>query len=95
MPVFIAPAPPPLPQDTIQPYASLPPNQEEMYETVSGHFSKENYILPGSEEGKGELMEEEKFWLVSIAHLQPYVWPLECGAPLWGILLTLIQCVYV
>jgi hypothetical protein len=29
---------------------------------VLEHFSKPDYLLPGSE--KGELSEEEKFWLV-------------------------------
>lgn len=65
MTVYTAPAPPPLPQDATQPYATLPPKQQEMYEDVLAHFVTEDYALPGAKEGKGALMEEEKFWLVS------------------------------
>lgn len=68
MPVYTAPAPPPLPQYATQPYALLQQSQEEMYQNVLAHFSKEYYTLPGAEEGKGGLMEEEKFWLVSFVY---------------------------
>lgn len=61
-----SPPPPTITQDATRPWADLPPNQEEMYEKVLAHFAKEGYSIPGVEEGKGELMDEEKLWLVSI-----------------------------
>lgn len=41
----------------------LPDDQEEKYAEVLAHFDKADYKLPGEE--KGELMDEEKMWLVS------------------------------
>lgn len=41
----------------------LTPEQEEKRKNVLEHFSKDGYSIPGEE--KGELTEEEKFWLVS------------------------------
>jgi hypothetical protein len=52
---------PKLPKDTNKP-VELTPEQEEKRKTVLEHFSNDDYRVP--EEEKGELMEEEKFWLV-------------------------------
>lgn len=41
----------------------LTPDQEEKRKHALEHFSKDDYRLPDEE--KGELMEEEKFWLAS------------------------------
>lgn len=65
-PEHTSPSPPPVPQDATQLHASLSSNQEEMYEKVLVHFTEEGFTLSGAPEGKGQLMEEEKFWLVSL-----------------------------
>jgi hypothetical protein len=56
------PLPPPPPLADACPHKDLTPNQIELQKKVLDHFSKPDYVLPGEE--KGELMEEEKFWLV-------------------------------
>jgi hypothetical protein len=57
--------PPPVPADFKQP-DSLSQKHEEMLQTVLAHFSKTGYVVPGLDAEKGELTEEEKFWLVSV-----------------------------
>jgi hypothetical protein len=42
-----------------------------MFEEVLAHFSKSGYTIPGLDTEKGQLIEEEKFWLVSL--LRPSV----------------------
>jgi hypothetical protein len=54
----------PAPADATEPAETLTEQQQEMYKNVLAHFTKEGYVLPKEE--KGELIEEEKFWLVSI-----------------------------
>ena len=61
--VYTPIAPPPLPQDATKP-AELADNQAKMHAEVLAHFSKPDYTLPGVD--KGELREEELFWLVRV-----------------------------
>lgn len=103
MPLYTAPSPPPLPLDATQPYAWLPPNEEDMYEAVLAHFTEDDYTLPGADEENGRLMEEEKFWLVSVAYLNRAFERSRCGAlafvQVWGshtfvlIYVLVVQCV--
>ena len=51
---------PPTDSVPVQP-PKLTPDQERMQKDVQAHFTKPEYVLPGTE--KGELIEEEKFWL--------------------------------
>jgi hypothetical protein len=44
---------------------SLSPSQEELYQIVLDHFSRPAYSIPGILQN-GELIEEEKYWLVSM-----------------------------
>ncbi|KAJ8456349.1 hypothetical protein ONZ45_g18756 [Pleurotus djamor] len=53
-------AAPPLREDA-KPTVELTENEQDMYEKVLKHFSSPEYALPGIE--KGQLKEEEKFWL--------------------------------
>ncbi|KAL0572209.1 Phosphatidylinositol transfer protein (PITP) [Marasmius crinis-equi] len=51
-----------------------------MQKEVQTHFSKEGYVLPGVEKEKGELMEEEKFWLsyeCQLRYLRATKWKLS------------------
>ena len=48
--------------DSVQ-NVELTEDQEQKYNEVLDHFSKDDFKVPGEE--KGDLMEEEKFWLVS------------------------------
>ncbi|KAL0065106.1 Phosphatidylinositol transfer protein (PITP) [Marasmius tenuissimus] len=54
-----------LPPKDIIPFSTptLTSQQEQMQKEVQAHFSKDGYKIPGIEEEKGELLEEEKFWL--------------------------------
>ena len=59
------PVPPPaLPAD-FKPADPPTPKQATMLEEVLTHFSKSDYAIPGFDHEKGQLTEEEKFWLVS------------------------------
>jgi hypothetical protein len=60
MPVYAPIAPPFL--ESAEAPGELTPDQASMTAKVLEHFSKPDYLLPGLE--KGELGEEEKFWLV-------------------------------
>ena len=53
---------PALPHDATRP-GELTASQEEMYAKMLAHFDRPDYALPRAE--KGELGEEEQFWLVS------------------------------
>lgn len=46
------------------PFEDLSDGQQSKLQEVLDHFSAATYAVPGVEE-KGELMEEEKMWLVS------------------------------
>jgi hypothetical protein len=59
--VFTTPPPPALPAD-VDPFKNLTANELDLHKKVFDHFSKPDYVLPGLD--KGELSEEEKFWLV-------------------------------
>ena len=59
--VDYVPIPPPQPKADAGP-PKITTEQEEMYQKVYEHFTKDGYVLPGEE--KGELTEEENFWLV-------------------------------
>jgi hypothetical protein len=65
MPVY-TPIHPPSPPPDVKLLADLTPSQQEMCQKVLEHFSND-YRLPGLE--KGELIDEEKFWLVSFPFL--------------------------
>ena len=56
--------PPPAKADSGPPKPTV--EQEGKYSEVYGHFTKDGYVLPDEE--KGELTEEEKFWLVRFHH---------------------------
>ena len=60
-PVDYVPFPPPPPKADAGPQKPTA-EQEAKYVTVYEHFTKDGYVLPGDE--KGELTEEEQFWLV-------------------------------
>jgi hypothetical protein len=54
----------PIPPPTIykdDPRASLEESEQAMYNEVVEHFSQTDYSIPNIE--KGELMDQEKFWL--------------------------------
>ncbi|ESK94659.1 cral trio domain protein [Moniliophthora roreri MCA 2997] len=56
----------------------LTPDQEKMQKDVQAHFTKPEYVIPGTE--KGELMEEEKFWLsyeCQLRYLRASKWKLD------------------
>ena len=44
---------------------TLTEKQEAVYQEVLNHFASEGYVIPGFEDGDGELTKEEKFYLVS------------------------------
>ncbi|KAJ3530524.1 hypothetical protein NM688_g7694 [Phlebia brevispora] len=48
---------------TKQQGADLTPVQQQAADAVLAHFTKEDYELPGGQDGSGKLTEEEKFWL--------------------------------
>ena len=60
------PSPPSADLDGVKPPDPLTSEHEEMFKEVLAHFSKTAYFIPGFETEKGQLTEEEKFWLVSI-----------------------------
>ncbi|TFY66799.1 hypothetical protein EVG20_g4284 [Dentipellis fragilis] len=68
MPDFTILPPPPLPEGETRP-GELTPAQEEMYAKVLAHFDDAEYRLPSEgkskeeDKEKGELSEDEKFWL--------------------------------
>lgn len=43
--------------------------QDGMVKEVLAHFEREEYTLPGAEEGDGALKEVEKYWLVSLPYI--------------------------
>lgn len=54
----------PIPPPTIykdDPRARLEESEQAMYDEVAKHFSQTDYSIPNIE--KGELMDQEKFWL--------------------------------
>lgn len=55
--------PPPLRTNVQKP--ELTAEQQGKNAFVLNHFTAEGYLLPGVEEDKRVLMEEERFWLVS------------------------------
>jgi hypothetical protein len=59
--VDYVPLPPPPPKAGAEPPKPTA-EQEGKYSKVYEHFTKDGYVLPGEE--KGELTEEENFWLV-------------------------------
>lgn len=63
MPVHTSIPPPEVPKDFEGP-AALDESQQKLYDAVLEHFSAESYVIPNTE--KGELLELEKFWLVSV-----------------------------
>lgn len=67
------PPPPPPPQEELN-QADLTSAQKGIVDHVLKHFADLDYKLPGAQDGKPQLTEEEKFWLVSDAcysvHLQ-------------------------
>jgi len=60
----VPPPPPALPAD-YKHEPSLAPRQKDMLDFLVAKFSNSEYPLPGAEDSKTHLMEEEKFWLVS------------------------------
>jgi hypothetical protein len=56
--------PPPVPSGFQEEHVPTP-DQEKLLQSMLKRFSASDYGLPGVEEGKEALMEEEKFWLVS------------------------------
>jgi hypothetical protein len=65
-----APVDPPSPTSGIE-SASLTDAQEEMHKKVVDYLSKD-YRLPDCPESDAELMEEEKFWLVSFFYSENF-----------------------
>ncbi|KAK7463518.1 Phosphatidylinositol transfer protein (PITP) [Stygiomarasmius scandens] len=68
--------PPSEKKDASQP--PLTPEQTKMQADVQAHFVKPDYVVPGVE--KGELMEEEKFWLsyeCQLRYLRATKWKLD------------------
>ena len=63
--VDYVPIPPPQPKPDAGP-PKITTEQGDMYKKVYEHFTGDGYTLPGEEEG--ELVEEEKFWLVRCPH---------------------------
>lgn len=49
---------------TMPPAEDLTEKQEGMLQAVLSHYSADDYVLPGVE--NGTLTEEEKFWLVRL-----------------------------
>jgi hypothetical protein len=46
--------------------SKLTPAQATMHKKVLEHFQSESYKIPSVKDGDGELLEVEKFWLVSV-----------------------------
>ena len=67
MTVF-TPLPVPVIEENLKEQDALTDEQHEKYSEVLKHFNRDDYKLPGEE--KGELMDEEKFWLVSSRSLR-------------------------
>ena len=57
--VFLPKRPPTIYED--DPAPELKDSEQSMYNEVVEHFSQTNYSIPNVE--KGELMDQEKFWL--------------------------------
>lgn len=66
--IFEARPPPHIPVDpaVLPPQLTLTDAQQKLYDEVLQHFEKDNYVLPGVE--NGALTEQEKFWLVCPGH---------------------------
>lgn len=62
--IFEARPPPHIPVDpaVLPPQLTLTDAQQKLYDEVLKHFEKDDYVLPGVE--NGALTEQEKFWLV-------------------------------
>lgn len=61
------PIPPPSLPGRTRP--TLTEEEQKKYETVLGHFTDPKFVVPGVDDGKHTLTEEEKFWLVSAFEL--------------------------
>lgn len=75
------PTTPPAPVVEADPRATLTDVEREMYTAVLEHFSVPVYTIPGLE--KGELLEEEKFWLSSeclLRYLRAVKWKTSSAA---------------
>ncbi|CDO72479.1 hypothetical protein BN946_scf184980.g20 [Trametes cinnabarina] len=61
--IYVAPAPPHISFDpaVLPPQLQLTDSQQALYDEVLKHFDKEDYVLPGVDDGA--LTDEEKFWL--------------------------------
>ncbi|KAI0649476.1 CRAL/TRIO domain-containing protein [Trametes meyenii] len=61
--IYESPAPPHIPVDpaVLPPQLQLTEAQQKLYDEVLKHFDREDYVLPGVEDGA--LTENEKFWL--------------------------------
>ncbi|KAL1940230.1 hypothetical protein VTO73DRAFT_9182 [Trametes versicolor] len=61
--IFEARPPPHIPVDpsVLPPQLTLTDAQQKLYDEVLKHFEKDDYVLPGAE--NGALTEQEKFWL--------------------------------
>lgn len=62
--IYEARPPPHIPVDpaVLPPQLQLTDAQQKLYDDVLKHFDRDDYVLPGVE--NGALAEEEKFWLV-------------------------------
>jgi len=66
MDTVYTPLPPPaLPAD-FKLADPLAPKHEEMFKEVLAYFTLTEYVIPDSVGEKGQLTEEEKYWLVSL-----------------------------
>jgi hypothetical protein len=90
------PMPPPQPLADAGP-SILTEKQDELRKEVLEHFIKADYQLPDEE--KGDLTEEEKFWLVSIVRSVPYMlltssslMSVYCGESAGNSVITRVLC---
>ena len=61
------PLPPPAVPDDFK-HPTLSESEETKRKEVLAHFTPDTYALPETEEGKGQLTEDEKFWLVRLTY---------------------------
>ncbi len=52
---------------------TLTADEDAKYQKVLAHFSDPKFVVPGAEEGKGGLMEVERFWIVGLFLVATYV----------------------
>lgn len=69
MPDFTPLPVPTIPENEEHKSAQLSEEEEKKHQDVLAHFDKDDYRLPDEE--KGELMDEEKIWLVRLHDLLP------------------------